>query len=201
MATVAQINANQHNAALSTGPRSDAGKQRSAANASSHGLSAASTTVLPHESAAEYQSLLADYLDQFQPATPHETFLVHQMTHARWRLTRIQRLELSFLTGDADPADAAILEKMSARSADVLSALNRYSASAERSYYRAHKELQNARQNEANLEARSAAAATKREEARFLALLNAPLPSLRTIPDTPRPILTDEEKKHLALRL
>ena len=38
MATAAQIQANQHNAQLSTGPRTAEGKARSAANSTRHGF-------------------------------------------------------------------------------------------------------------------------------------------------------------------
>jgi hypothetical protein len=54
MATAAQIEANRRNCQKSTGPRTEAGKNRSKFNASDHGCRA-KILVLPTEDFAEYQ--------------------------------------------------------------------------------------------------------------------------------------------------
>jgi hypothetical protein len=119
MTSEKQAAANRENAKLSTGPRTPEGKERSAANATRHGLSAA-FTVLPQENLDEFQELYDNYYLEFKPSGAHESFLVEQMVHARWRIARIQRLELRLLAdaaaeaaeGNAADADAAILDHM-----------------------------------------------------------------------------------------
>src|SRR5438270_4001838 len=66
MATLAQITANQLNASLSTGPKTQEGKAAAARNATKHGLSGA-FTVLPHEDQDEFDTLLACLRDEFKP--------------------------------------------------------------------------------------------------------------------------------------
>jgi hypothetical protein len=201
-----QTAANRANAMLSTGPRTPEGKQRSAANSTRHALSGR-PAVLPQENADEFQQLQTDYFDQFSPQNPHESFLVEQMIHARWRIARIQRLELRLLSdaaseaaaeeAEADPADAdaAILDHMHHKGVDLPTALQRYLNSAERSYYKAHHELTAARavasQTQA-AEARTEAAEARRESAELeKALMNyvySPLPR----PSTPVTLESEE---------
>jgi hypothetical protein len=147
MSTTAQILANRQNAVHSTGPKSPEGKEISSRNATRHGL-AGVFTVLPHENPEDFNDLAARVRDEFQPATESENFLVNQMIQSRCRLLRIQRLEtLAFeqiLTepgSNSDP-DARILAAMCA-SGNALDKLQRYAAAAERSYYKALRELQN----------------------------------------------------------
>jgi hypothetical protein len=154
MATSAQITANQQNAILSTGPKTPEGKAAAARNATKHGL-AGVFNALPHENPEDFNDLADRLRDEFQPETGNENFLVELMIQARCRLLRIQRLEaLAFeqiLTepgGNSDP-DARILAAMCA-SGNALDKLACYAAAAERSYYKALRELQNSRrlQNE-----------------------------------------------------
>jgi hypothetical protein len=156
MSTTAQVLANRQNAAHSTGPKTPEGKQISSRNATSHGLSGV-FTVLPHENADEFHGLAARLRDEFQPDSENETFLVDQMIQARCRLLRIQRLEaLAFeqiLTepgSGADP-DARILAALCS-SGNALDKLQRYAAAAERSYYKALRELRQSRAQNRNSE-------------------------------------------------
>ena len=149
MSTTAQILANRQNAVHSTGPKTPEGKQVSSRNATRHGLSGA-FNVLPHENAEEFDALAERIREEFQPGTENENFLVDQMIQARCRLLRIQRLEaLAFeliLTepgGNSDP-DARILTAMCG-GGNALDKLQRYTMAAERSYYKAARELQNSR--------------------------------------------------------
>jgi len=149
MSTTAKILANRQNAAHSTGPKSPEGKQVSSRNATRHGL-AGVFTVLPHENPEDFNNLAARLRDEFQPETDSETFLVDQMIQSRCRLLRIQRLEaLAFeqiLTepgSNTDP-DARILSAMCAPG-NALDKLQRYAAAAERSYYKALRELRQSR--------------------------------------------------------
>src|SRR5579883_1874657 len=92
MISAAQVTANQQNAQLSTGPRTEAGKAVSSQNGLSHGLSA-TFRVLVHESQSEFDALQEALESEFEPEGEHETFPVNQMTQSRWRLARIARLE------------------------------------------------------------------------------------------------------------
>jgi hypothetical protein len=94
--------ANRENAQHSTGPRSDAGKQRSSLNALSHGLTAR-TAVLPSEDPAAYEQHCRQFRDEHQPATPTETHLVQQLADTAWRLNRIPLLEADLLARAANP--------------------------------------------------------------------------------------------------
>jgi len=198
MATAPQILANRENARSSSGPRTPEGKSRSAANATRHGLTGA-FAVLSSESATGYEELLLEYQNEFHPDGPHESFLVSQMAESRWRMLRIGRLENRAIeqaleTDQADP-DAAILEKLRSGGADLFNLLGRYRASAEKSYYKAHKELTEARSrrtHEAADEARRDAAALRQEAAEaeraLIELISAPPPVLRNEPNLPRSI-------------
>ena len=91
--------ANRANARLSTGPRTESGKQRSSQNALSHGLTAR-TAVLPTEDPEAYQCHLQQFLDEYAPANATETQLVHEMADTSWRLNRIPFLEADLLSQD-----------------------------------------------------------------------------------------------------
>jgi hypothetical protein len=93
---------NRANAQHSTGPRTETGKQRSSRNAITHGLTAA-TAVLPTEDAAAYQRHIQQFLDEYRPATPTETHLVHELANIAWRQNRIPLLEAALLNRGANP--------------------------------------------------------------------------------------------------
>ena len=177
MATASQIAANQHNAQSSTGPRTPEGKAAASRNALKYGL-ASSFTVLQDEDQSEFDTLLEDYRVEFGPQGQHESFLVDQMAQSRWKLARIQRLETSLF-------ERALLTE---RPEDwkVLSNLHRYATAAERSYYKAHHELEQTRKNAQ--QTRSQALDDYIE-----AYINAPMPgraaqsNLMPFPEVPAP--------------
>ena len=148
MSTSAQLAANQQNAQLSTGPRTDAGRAVSSQNGLVHGLSS-TFRVLMHENQSEFDALKQRIAGEQNPDGEHESFLVDQMVQARWRLIRIQRLEnvaFDYTIMGEDPSqsedpDAKIIAAMSKGGRDPLALLERYRSSAERAYYKAHKEL------------------------------------------------------------
>ena len=92
MATSAQIAANQQNAKLSTGPRTPQGIENSKHNATRHGLTG-KQIVVPGEDAALYDSLRANLLQQYTPATETEAILVDEAAQNYWRLQRARRIE------------------------------------------------------------------------------------------------------------
>ena len=96
--------ANRANAQHSTGPRTEAGKQRSSQNALTHGLTATSP-VLPTENRAAYDDHCRRFFDEYKPATPTESQLVQELADTSWRLNRIPLLETDALTRAHPPAD------------------------------------------------------------------------------------------------
>ena len=193
MPTSAQLLANRNNAALSTGPRTPDGKAASSRNATKHGLSSA-FRVLAHENQEEFDQLIQDLRACHRPRDIHQRLLVDQMAKSQWLLARAQRLQavaydlLAGVEDDCDP-DVAIVKAMRATNADIIGRLERYAASAEKSFYKAHREL--TKQNEAN---RTPAAEPKLEAQMIERYINAPLPDHPTCENRPRP--TD-----IALRL
>jgi hypothetical protein len=93
---------NRANSQHSTGPRTEAGKQRSSLNALRHGLTSR-TAVLPTEELVAHQQHVQQFLDEYQPATPTETQIVHELGNTAWRLNRIPLLEAELLTRAANP--------------------------------------------------------------------------------------------------
>jgi len=93
---------NRSNAQHSTGPRTESGKQRSSLNALRHGLTAASA-LLPSEDPAAFESHRRGFFDEYQPATPTESHLVHELIDTSWRLNRIPLLEAGLLSRAANP--------------------------------------------------------------------------------------------------
>jgi hypothetical protein len=94
--------ANRANALLSTGPRTDSGKQRSSLNALRHGLTAASA-VLPSEDQAAFDAHRRGFFDEYKPATPTETQLTQELADTAWRLKRIPLLESELLSPNPNP--------------------------------------------------------------------------------------------------
>ena len=93
---------NRANSTHSTGPRTESGKQRSSLNALRHGLTAR-TAVLPTEDPEAYQRHIQQFLDEYAPATPTETQLVHEIANTAWRLNRIPFLEAELLSRATNP--------------------------------------------------------------------------------------------------
>jgi hypothetical protein len=92
MSNAAQISANQANSQLSTGPKTEAGKAKSAFNALKTGLTGR-TVLLPAEDASFYQQHLARFNSTYKPQTPEEQHLVQSLADTDWRLLRIPSLE------------------------------------------------------------------------------------------------------------
>jgi len=75
MSTERQIAANKANAQKSTGPKTDEGKARSCLNHLSHGFTSNTAQLIPDEDPEEFKALLADLMNEYQPATPTEQIL------------------------------------------------------------------------------------------------------------------------------
>ena len=158
MATARQIEANRRNAA---GPHqmSEAGKQAIRGNAIRHGLAARIHMVLPGEDQSFYSELLESLQTEYAPATTQEEMLVHQIAGNFWRLIRarnmesgsmnagIENLSKQFGTSRAETDDVlrgATQAVALASNEKLFAHVNRYETTAERSYYRAIRELRTA---------------------------------------------------------
>ena len=180
MPTYAQIAANRRNSLNSTGPRTEPGKTAASRNATRHGLT--SDFVLNTvEDADEFQASLERIRAEFQPQTDHENFLVQQMAQARWKLARAQRLENAafemlfqqgFDKGDGQSYETCVVSSMNKSGGNALALMQRYAAAAERSYYKAHRELQQGRKDAKVVEKQVVAAMNRHIEA----YMNAPMP-------------------------
>ena len=97
-----QLQANRRNSLASTGPRTLSGKNRSARNATKHGIlsaQVASANHSEHEDAQQFFKLLADLTEEFEPVGTLEGLLVEQIAVAYWRLARSLRSEARELAG------------------------------------------------------------------------------------------------------
>jgi hypothetical protein len=161
MASPLQIEANRRNAA---GPHkmSETGQQAIRGNAIRHGLATRIHVVLPGEDQKFFDEILEALRAEYVPLTAHEEMLVHQIAENYWRLIRARNMESSALifgledlskrfgTTTAQPDDlrrgsnlALVLCKHEA----LLTNTSRYETAAERSYYRAIRELRVAQSN------------------------------------------------------
>jgi hypothetical protein len=154
MATQAQILANQANAQLSTGPRTEDGRARSAANATKHGLSGA-YTVLPHEDQDEFDELLENLRNEHRPTTHHQAYLIDQLAKTWWAVSRAQRLEaraFEHLAGVLEPSpgdpDSMIVAKMFKSNPNAINTLQRYITQNQNQYNKLWRELKAAKQIE-----------------------------------------------------
>jgi hypothetical protein len=88
---------NKSNAQKSTGPRTEAGKQRSSLNALRHGLTG-QTVVLPTEDHSAYQRHSQAFLDEYQPNGATETQLAQCLIDTSWRLNRAAAVETNLFS-------------------------------------------------------------------------------------------------------
>jgi signal transduction histidine kinase len=197
MQNSARTRANRENAKKSTGPRTAAGKTAVAVNARQHGLSG-SFNILAHEDRVEFHALLDQYRAEFKPRSADEGFLVEQMAQSRWTLARARRIEshlLDQLAGaplKANEPDARIAAELIARSGAALATVQRYATTAERAYFRARRELLQARSSELRNKANEAQLWLKGE----MQQLAGETPALPFDPDNPDPAFFSLPPRH-----
>jgi hypothetical protein len=135
-----QLAANRRNAQKSTGPRSEAGKEKASRNHLTHGL-CGQFTVLSCESQAKYDDLFERFLAIEQPADDIERELVAKMARHTWLSERAVRCqEGCFLV---QPRSQEDIEKELGGIAvrTDLEVYVRYQAAHDRAYARAASEL------------------------------------------------------------
>ena len=129
---------NKANAQHSTGPKTQAGKQRSSLNALRHGLTG-QIVVLPTEDLEAYRSHLKSFADEYHPQGASEANLVQALADSSWRLNRVAALENNlFMLGlaEAPPAvhDAMSLAAALAGQAKTLATLSMHSQRLSRQF-------------------------------------------------------------------
>lgn len=137
MASAAQMIANKANAQHSTGPKSAAGKATTARNAQKHGLASQSFVILPGQE-AEFQNLESSLRNDFHPEGMFQDILFKQILHAAWNLERCRKAEAHL---HAQSENANLDPLLSEEHAAKLRLIALYAGRAERSLFRAAKEL------------------------------------------------------------
>ena len=146
-----QIEASRKNGAMSRGPVSSKGREKSSRNNTRHGL-LSKTIVLRDESKTRFDSLLSALHEALQPQSIVESNLVDTMAVARWRLMRLWSMESASITYEiskqslnpaspdvpTDPATrAALAFRELTDNSRSLDAFNRYESRFDRQYNRA----------------------------------------------------------------
>ncbi|MEL6827812.1 MAG: hypothetical protein AAFN91_16310 [Pseudomonadota bacterium] len=94
MTSKKQIRANRRNAKKSTGPKTKAGKERSARNAIKHGLFT-DILLLPHEDGAALAMLKNNLHADFRPVTHMQAIVIDRLAMLIWRERRLAQAEAS----------------------------------------------------------------------------------------------------------
>lgn len=96
MTSLRQIESNRQNALRSTGPKTEAGKQRSSQNAIRHGLTA-ETVIGPLEDPEDYKAFEQAVTADYDAETAVERELVLRLASLLWRLQRSTSIETGLL--------------------------------------------------------------------------------------------------------
>jgi hypothetical protein len=101
MSSWRQFQANRRNALQSTGPRTEAGKEASRANAVRHGLTA-ETVIGALEDAEDYKAFEEAITADYDAQSAVERELVLQLASVLWRLRRATRMETGLFEVQGD---------------------------------------------------------------------------------------------------
>jgi hypothetical protein len=102
MSSLRRILSSRANGALSRGPKTPLGKQHSSKNALTHGLTA-DTVILKTEPSENYEVLLGEHLDRFDPADGVEYGMIEEMAAASWRMRRAWAIETRIFDNQISP--------------------------------------------------------------------------------------------------
>src|SRR5580658_4877797 len=115
MTTANRVEINRANAQHSTGPKTEAGKQRSSQNALRHGLTS-QIVVMPTEELEAYQLHLKSFTEEYDPQGATESTLIQALADASWRLNRVVALETNLLMAGDLESQAKALANLSMHS-------------------------------------------------------------------------------------
>lgn len=122
-----------------TGPRTVAGKARSASNAVTHGFTA-QRLVVPEELRQQFQAFEQALHGELNPKGALEGLAFHRLLHAGWNLQRLAEMETQALAASPDPFEDE-------KTAVKLERLARYRSRHERAYSSAMKEMRRLQTN------------------------------------------------------
>ncbi len=156
MSSQRRIDSSRANGALSRGPITPEGKERSSRNSTRHGLLSASS-VLQGESTDAFAELLDQYVQSFNPEIPVEMDMIEEMTSAYWRMRRLWAIETKLMDDQinlqsADDPMTRITDSFSALCENnKINILNRYESRLHRIYQRSLRNLLLMRGNKVKL--------------------------------------------------
>ncbi|MCC6587640.1 MAG: hypothetical protein IT168_13165 [Bryobacterales bacterium] len=110
MTTKRQQAASRRNGAKSRGPVTPAGKAKSARNATTHGLTAA-TFVLPCESNERFLALRDSVFQIYAPANEAELLLAKQIAGTMWQLERFASIDTHAVATQMDLTETQVREQ------------------------------------------------------------------------------------------
>ncbi|MEO7144732.1 MAG: hypothetical protein ABI165_14635 [Bryobacteraceae bacterium] len=175
MSSEAQLNANRANSQLSTGPKTETGKEASKKNAFRHGLTS-QLFVLPGEDVDAFEQLHTDAVADFSPIGLAEELLVFDLTFSWWRVLRTRRTQAAFLARiDAYGSPAALSDRDTA----TFLIFQRYVSQAENAWNRTLTKLQQTQMR------RQAAAPPASPKATIGSVSQNPYPRPAAPPSTP----------------
>jgi hypothetical protein len=135
--------ASRNNGARSRGPRTAAGKAKSARNALKHGLCAKRLLIVPEEDAAAFEALQAQLLAELAPVGALQAVLAERIVSAVWRLRRADRLEAEVLAfRRAENGDLGLALMRDGNGTRSFETVLRYRNAAIAEFLRAHKAFQ-----------------------------------------------------------
>src|SRR5882762_2856257 len=161
-----KIDACRANGAKGAGKKSEQSRQKCAANSLKHGLcaTAASSMLLPSESAEMYNQLLDSYMARYRPQDECERQVLLQIHYAMWRMRRIPTIETTLLHSEimrinntdedeigfknmGEPFKVGIAFKNLANNDRSFDLLNRYESRIQRSFSRLTQDLDKLQSN------------------------------------------------------
>ena len=133
MSTPSQLEANRANSQLSTGPKTEAGKNAVAQNARRHGLTSAHLVIADRDR-EDFASMQSSLLADLAPQGEIEHVLFDTILHAQWNTRRCRLLEAGLMIDGIDPL---LLEQNEAK----LRQVDRHARRHASNFHRALKEL------------------------------------------------------------
>ena len=129
----------------STGPRTTEGKQKSSQNSTKHGC-CSKRLLLPAENPAEWESLKAGWLQEYDTSTPFALQLVMEAAKAQWQQIRARNafVEVQYAINE-EQADIMLWTDEHHK---LYSRFERYLGAAERSFLRAFHEIERFRRTQ-----------------------------------------------------
>jgi hypothetical protein len=122
-----KVEANRENAQKSTGPKTAQGKHNSSHNAMKHGLLSKELVISGKENRKEFEQLLEELIEDFQPQGRAELSLVETIAICDWRFRRTLRAEAAEIVSDPVMAFDRVLPN-----ADETNKILRYQVSVHR---------------------------------------------------------------------